>query len=296
MLTVEDWVHKEKKERTRVSVDTNVHGQVITGMGAGREGVGTTRSLFHFATRLAETNPQLKICIADFNLSEPCFDRYFSQCSHKLLMHLDALYKQISDEITKPLVENNIILSKEQRNLFLLPGTRRPFSADSFSAEVLMDVLAALSHVFDVVVVDVSAHFDNPGTVAGLLSADQVLVFSNYDEDGLRLFNLYHSTLFSHIPDLNSRLHMVGVDNRDARTKELKHLTEIPLISELRYMKDFRFSFEQQQNELNGKFHDQYIQALDKMIRYFDLAGPEEQPPERRRSLWPFQRSSNSNV
>ncbi len=292
MHTIEEWFHKSFSEPVKIAIEENINGKVITGIGAGREGSGTTMSLYQLSLRLAQHNANQKICMVDFNLAEPSLDSYFLSNASKM-MHIDNVYKQINTEITSSMLENNLVVSKVQDNLFLLPGTRRPFSADSFHAEVLMAMIAALKHIFDIVVVDVSSHFDNPGTVSGLLASDEVLVFSNYDLNGLKIYNLYHSTLFKHYPDVMNKLKMIGVNNRNAKNEELKHLTQTPIIKELNYMPELH-----QDIELKGKHKEKYMRNMYGILKELHLIEEDIEIDEGRRVkwIWPFQRSSNSNA
>jgi septum formation inhibitor-activating ATPase MinD len=299
MKTVEEWLQREIETPIEISIDENVYGQIITGIGVGREGNGCSTSLYYQASRLAQLMPHKNICIVDLHLTEPCLDKFFNIKSDKLIMNMDSLFKQITDTLTKNMIQNNTINSKKQPNLFLLPGTRKPFSADSFSADVLLTILMALKQLYHVVFVDVSAHFDNPGTVAGLIAADTILAYSNGDQDGLRLFNLYQSTLLDHHPDLVEKIKGIVVENLGARKGELGSYLRIPLIGALPHMTELLQPFSDK-SEVKGKQQAKYLAEIDEILSQMDLyqGQAEKQTKAKRKGgkLWPIRRSSSSNV
>ncbi|HJV47212.1 MAG TPA: hypothetical protein VJ824_15960 [Bacillota bacterium] len=298
--TVEEWLQREIDTPVQISIDENVFGQLITGMGAGREGNGSTTSLYYKAMRLAQMMPHKNICLVDLHLSEPCLDKFFHVKSEKLIMNLDSLFKQITDSITKTMIQNNTINSKKHPNLFLLPGTRKPFSADSFSADVLLTILMALKQLFHVVFVDVSAHFDNPGTVAGLIAADSIVAYSNGDQDGLRLFNLYQSTLFEHHPELIEKIKGIAVENLGQRKVDIHSYLTIPVIGALPHLSELHEPFTDK-SMLDGKQKDKYGEKLDQILSHLGLLqGHEHQLKATKKrkgwKLWPTRQSSNSNA
>lgn len=279
-------LNKQRKQLIKVAINENRQGRVITGMGAGREGNGTRTSLFHLASRIADLNTFQKVCLVDFHLAEPTLDQLFVPDPNKLIMHLDKLYKSINREITESTILGNVILNKNRKNLYLLAGTRRPYSAESFHAEILMAIIEGLKCLFDVVIVNTSAHFDNPGTVAGLLAADDVLVFTNYDENGLRLFNQYYSTIFDYNQEFKEKMLLVGVNSRNGKKENLKQLTESSSFSEeLPFVDEWKFSFSDK-SRVEGKVKGQYLKGLDLLLQELSLYSVVESKSDRKERKW----------
>ncbi len=286
-------LNSRRKQVIKISIDKNQNGRVIVGLGAGREGNGCRTSLYHIANRLAEQSPALKVCLVDYHLAEPTLDKLFVPDPNKLIMHLDKLYKSINNEITESIIISNVILNKNQKNLYLLPGTRRPYAAESLNADVLLAITEGLKHIFDVVIVNTSAHFDNPGTIAGLLSADHVLVFSNYDESGLRIFNQYYSTIFEKHTNLKDKMLLVGVNSRNGKKESLSQLSQIKSFhDELPFIDQWKFSFSEKQ-KIEGKAKSKYIKTLDQIINEIGcgvIYESDNRVKERKWRIWPIMR------
>lgn len=265
MFTIEEYIQKEISSPVTISIEENRNGYVLAGLGAGRDGNGCRTSLYHLSRRAAERSPNSNVCLVDFHMAEPTLDSHFVLDPNRLQMSLDSLYKSIQSEITEQTIKNHLLISQSQSNLFLLAGTRRPFSADSFSADVLKTIVIALQHIFDVVIINTSAHFDNPGTIASLHAADKVLFFSNYDSEGLRILNLYNNTLYKNHPTLQSKMLMIGVNNRNVKIEKLDPYTPFPVVSEIPFIKDWNEAFVAKR-ELYSKNSDNYTEKLDFVI------------------------------
>lgn len=292
--TIDEW-KKDRQSLVKVNIEEQRNGHIITGIGAGKGGSGCRTTLFHLARRTVERiSNDKKVCVVDLHLSEPTMDKTFFGYS-KLNMHLDNLYQSIDEEVTAAILNENVVLSKDYENLFLLAGTRRPFAADAFNAEVLMAMLEGLRCVFDVIYVNISAHFDNPGTVAALHCADHILLCSNYDEDGLALFNHCHNTIYKYHPELEKKFHLIGIDNRNSGGEDMKKLVNVPLLTEFPYIADWRIVFSEK-NSVNGKNKDLYEHSLDTVLDTIQPIEMEEIAKERKWKLWPTRRLPSSSV
>lgn len=284
MLTKEEWETSELRDPIQIVIDDNQNGVVITSMACGIEGGGSTTSIFSIAETIAMITGK-KVCIIDLNLAQPCLDRFFYMNPTKLVVHLDNLYRQVRSEITAGKLRDNMLAHRDIENLYLIAGTRRPYSSDEFHADTIMAIIAALRRIVDYVFVDVSAHFDNPGTVAGLLGADQVLVFSNYNEDGLRFFNTYYSTLFGK-DEICKRMSMVGVETVKGKKEKLEVLCEIPVIACIPHVSEFAFG--ELSESANKKEMKKYAISIEGIVKSLGITeqSTKQDSVERSRKPW----------
>lgn len=160
--------------------------------------IGTTVSALATAYRIAEIT-EAKVAYLCLNLKSSKVARYIRlESPHATL---DELLPHLRNHsITKEILLNAMATVPSRPNLHFLLGNRQREMSDYFNEEDITLLLSTARAIFDTVIVDCSAYWDNAGSLCGLQLADRITLvtttaLSHFQDDVSNWYNLLSQPL-----------------------------------------------------------------------------------------------------
>lgn len=171
-----------------MAVNTSRQGKIVTFWSGGKAGTGVTSTAFYIAQIL---KTKFRVVLVDINLKSPQLAEFLTGSLDNENLTIDTLKPLITRGYIRPdEIFGKTVADKTNGNLRYLLGTNFPFKLGFSSGEIDM-ILEALQEKFDLVLVDVCAYPDNPGTLSALAKADQIVLVVEQDISCLKLFGLW---------------------------------------------------------------------------------------------------------